>query len=170
MPFGRLFGYMITTVKPKISRTPQPVSSGPTARRPRKRLAIAAAVLIGLGCCLTGADVRAQTPTGKQDYDHYCAVCHGSNGKGKGPGSYTLAQTNPSDLTRLSRRNNGKFPFRRVYNIVDGREQFPSHERLNMPFFGTNLEIEEGQSPQGKARVRSRIEAIVKYVESLQQK
>jgi mono/diheme cytochrome c family protein len=112
----------------------------------------------------------AQPPDGKKDYDQYCAVCHGPKGDGKGVGSYTLSGTNPSDLTQLSRRNRGKFPFDEVYAIVDGRTEFPSHERLNMPFFGTNFEMEEGRSPQAKARVDARITAIVRYIESLQKK
>jgi len=85
-------------------------------------------------------------------------------------GPYSLSGTNPSDLTQLGRRNGGKFPSDEVYAVVDGRKEFPSHERLNMPFFGINLEIEEGQSPQAKARVDARITAIVRYVETLQQK
>ncbi len=119
---------------------------------------------------LAATPCAAQPPDGKKDYDQYCAVCHGSRGDGKGVAPYTLSGTNPSDLTQLSRRNGGKFPFDEVYAIVDGRKEFPSHERLNMPFFGTNLEMEEGQSPQAKARVDARITAIVRYVESLQKK
>jgi len=129
-------------------------------------------VALFAAACLWLAPVpsTAQGPNGKQDYERYCAVCHGPKGKGNGVGPYSLSGTNPSDLTQLSRRNGGKFPFDEVYEVVDGRKVFPSHELLNMPFFGTNLEIEEGQSPQAKARVDARITAIVRYVESLQQK
>jgi mono/diheme cytochrome c family protein len=133
---------------------------------------VATVVALSTAACLWLAPVPsgAQEPNGKQDYEQYCAVCHGPKGKGNGVGPYSLPGTNPSDLTHLSRRNGGKFPFDEVYAVVDGRKEFPSHERLNMPFFGTNLEIEEGESLQAKARVDARITAIVRYVESLQEK
>jgi mono/diheme cytochrome c family protein len=122
-------------------------------------------------CLLAMAvNARAQRPTGQQDYQHYCAVCHGPKGKGNGEASYTLPGTNPPDLTQLSRRNGGKFPFEDVDEIVDGRKEFPSHERLNMPFFGTDMQMEEGATPQGEAKTDARITAIVRYIETLQQK
>ncbi len=138
---------------------------------PRRRSPAAAVVALFAAACLwLAAPCAAQPPDGKKDYEQYCAVCHGPKGKGNGVAPYSLTGTDPSDLTQLSRRNGGKFPFDEVYAVVDGRKEFPSHERLNMPFFGTNLEIEEGQSPQAKAKVHARITAIVRYVESLQEK
>ncbi len=128
------------------------------------------AVPVAAWIWLAAAPCAAQPPDGKKDYDRYCAVCHGPKGDGKGVGAYTLSGTNPSDLTHISSKHGGKFPFDDVYAVVDGRKEFPSHERLNMPFFGTNLEMEEGRSPEAKARVDARISAIVRYVETLQQK
>jgi mono/diheme cytochrome c family protein len=121
--------------------------------------------------CLWAIAVNAgsQTPTGQQDFQHYCAICHGPKGNGKGEAAYTLSGTYPPDLTQLSRRNGGKFPFEDVYEIVDGRKEFPSHERLNMPFFGTELEMEQGETAEGKAKTEARIRAIVHYIETLQQ-
>ena len=145
----------------------------PRRRYSGRRSGLAAAVLAWIAAVAwsaTAIDVRAQTPTGKQDYQRYCAVCHGPTGKGNGQGAYTLSGTYPPDLTQLSKRNGGKFPFDQVTAIVDGRQGFPSHERLNMPFFGTDLEIEEGETPEGKARADARITAMVKYLETLQQK
>lgn len=136
----------------------------------RFRFAVAVSWIAAMALWASAVEVRAQTPNGKQDYQRYCAVCHGPTGKGNGEGAYNLSGTHPPDLTQLSKRNGGKFPFDAVTAIVDGRTEFPSHERLNMPFFGTDLEIEEGQTPEGKARVDARITAIVKYLETLQQK
>jgi hypothetical protein len=39
-----------------------------------------------------------------------------------------------------------------------------------MPFFGTDIEMQEEQTPQGKAKAKARITAIVRYLETLQQK
>ena len=41
-------------------------------------------------------------------YREYCAVCHGTDGKGGGPAADALKQT-PTDLTLIARRGGGKF-------------------------------------------------------------
>ena len=54
----------------------------------------------------------ANIPTklsGGQMFLSYCAPCHGKDAKGGGPMAPALKAT-PSDLTTLSKRNNGKFP------------------------------------------------------------
>lgn len=38
----------------------------------------------------------------KQNYDRFCAVCHGKTGKGDGPGGMTLS-THPRDFTDCAR-------------------------------------------------------------------
>ena len=54
---------------------------------------------------------------------------------------------------------------------IDGRKNIPSHERLQMPFLGATLQ-KPGQefTPESDAEVKKRIEAMARYVESLQQK
>jgi mono/diheme cytochrome c family protein len=160
-------GYMISTVGRRTAVTSQIFL--PHQRASRRAKLPGAAVAFLAAICLMAGNTWAETPTGQQDYQRYCAVCHGPKGKGNGEASYSLSGTNPPDLT-LSKRNGGKFPYEDVYETVDGRKEFPSHERLNMPFFGTNLEIEEGGSPEAKAKADARISAIVHYVESIQQK
>ncbi|MGO9060739.1 MAG: c-type cytochrome [Candidatus Binataceae bacterium] len=150
--------------------TAKEASLGRRAFRRSELVARAVVWVAAVGLWATAVNVRAQTPTGQQDYQHYCAICHGPKGKGNGEASYSLSGTNPPDLTQLSKRNGGKFPFEDVSAIVDGRTDFPSHERLNMPFFGTNIEMEEEQTPQGKAKADARITAIVRYIETIQQK
>jgi len=56
---------------------------------------------------------------GKSEYTNNCAVCHGVNGKGNGPMAVVLT-TPPTDLTTISKRNGGVFPFARVYQVIDG--------------------------------------------------
>jgi mono/diheme cytochrome c family protein len=46
---------------------------------------------------------------GANIFQDFCASCHGQDGRGNGPVSRNLRQAVP-DLTRLSRRNGGKFP------------------------------------------------------------
>jgi mono/diheme cytochrome c family protein len=109
--------------------------------------------------------------TGKQDFDTNCASCHGVDGKGHGQALYVIPQVKPPDLTLLSKANGGVFPTDRVYKSIDGRNGIPSHERFDMPFWGTTFQ-REGQefTPASEAAVRARITKIVAYVKSIQQK
>jgi mono/diheme cytochrome c family protein len=108
---------------------------------------------------------------GKQDFDSNCASCHGADGKGQGEALYVIPQVKPPDLTVLSKNNGGMFPADRVYKSIDGRNGIPSHERFDMPFWGTNFQ-REGQefTPASEAAVRARIKKIVDYVKSIQEK
>ncbi|HUA32674.1 MAG TPA: cytochrome c [Candidatus Binataceae bacterium] len=127
-------------------------------------LAVAIAIQFGARAAL------AETP-GKADYDQNCASCHGADGKGNGPALYTIPGIHPPDLTLLTTKNGGTFPKEEVTDAIDGRKQIPSHERLNMPFWGVTMQP-EGQefTPESDAKVKQRIAAVVSYVESIQQK
>jgi mono/diheme cytochrome c family protein len=114
----------------------------------------------------------AAAQSGQQDYQAYCAECHGVDGKGNGTSVSTIPMNPPpSDLTHLVSKNGGKFPFEWVVETIDGRAHIPSHERLQMPFLGTTLQ-EPGMefTPESDAEVKRRIESMTRYVETLQQK
>src|ERR1041384_7326048 len=51
--------------------------------------------------------------------------------KGDGPLGDELLKR-PSDLTRLSRRNGGEFPYWRVFAVIDGRGTVPAHGERDM--------------------------------------
>lgn len=109
---------------------------------------------------------RASAQTGKMDFQNYCAQCHGENGKG-GKGAHI---TGP-DLTLLSRKNGGKFPFKEVYEVVDGRKQAAAHQRLlDMPLWGVYFQPQGVSEHASEAKVKSRITDLVSYVQSLQEK
>src|SRR5579859_8263395 len=55
-------------------------------------------------------------PSGKTMFKQYCASCHGTDGKGRGPATPTL-NTRVPDLTTLTKRHNGKFPFEYVESV-----------------------------------------------------
>jgi mono/diheme cytochrome c family protein len=121
--------------------------------------AIAAALLL-----LSANSALAES--GQADYRRYCASCHGLDAKGKG----TWNGTAVPDLTHLSRKNGGRFPFEDVYKVIDGRSEFPWHQRrADMPFWGQVFQDEE-KGPDSKARIEARIAAIVTYIRSLQEK
>jgi cytochrome c1 len=130
----------------------------------------AVCLLVILLLALTTGPAAAQS--GKQDYESYCADCHGAGGKGNGPAVATIPMTPPPpDLTKLAKKNGGKFPFNEVVDTIDGRKNIPSHERIHMPFLGTTLQKSGKEfTPESDAEVKRRIEATARYVESLQQK
>lgn len=127
---------------------------------------------IGIAAMLTLAAgaVGATEPAGKADYQHYCADCHGKDAKGNGPFMTQVPMTPPpSDLTLLASEHGGKFPFDEVVNAIDGRKTIPSHGRIQMPFWGVTLQKPgEEFTPPSDAEVKRRIDAMAKYIESLQ--
>ncbi len=105
---------------------------------------------------------KALAQSGREDYRHYCAACHGLDGRGKG----TWNGTEVPDLTRLSQKNGGKFPFEEIHQVVDGRSQPVWHQRRrDMPYWGEVFALEENHT-----KVEARIAAIVDYVRDLQAK
>lgn len=119
-----------------------------------------------LGFAATGSPAQ---DSGKQDYLRYCAGCHGADGKGNGPDYRAIGGPKPPNLTTISSRNGGVFPFQQIEQVVDGRATIPSHKRLDMPFWGVELQT-PGQSPNARsnAEVKARIDNIVRYVQSMQ--
>jgi mono/diheme cytochrome c family protein len=109
---------------------------------------------------------KASAQSGREDYQHYCAACHGQDGKGKGEWNGTEVP----DLTHLGRDNGGRFPFEDVQKVVDGSSQPLWHQRRrDMPYWGEIFQLEE-KGPASKAKVEARVAAIVDYVRGLQQK
>jgi mono/diheme cytochrome c family protein len=135
-----------------------------------KPVSSAASAVVAIAL-LSAAYALAAEISGKADFDQNCASCHGTDGKGNGPALYTIPGVHPPDLTQLSRNNGGQFPTADVYNSIDGRKKVPSHERLTMPFWGVTMQSEGNEfTPQSDAEVKKRINDIVSYIESIQQK
>ncbi|MGO9061748.1 MAG: c-type cytochrome [Candidatus Binataceae bacterium] len=152
-------------------RTESAMTMGLSEQRQRVLVAQAtriSVVLVFLACVASAAFGQE---TGKRDYMNNCAVCHGAKAKGNGPDLYMIPGIKPPDLTVLSKAHGGVFPFQAVEDAIDGREGTPSHERFDMPFWGVEMQ-EQGKefTPESNAKVKARIDAIVKYLESLQAK
>lgn len=110
---------------------------------------------------------------GKREFDSSCAVCHGNNGKGNGP-FVELLRRSPPDLTKLAKSNGGVFPVNRVYETIEGAN-VPSHGSRDMPIWGNDYRVQAGEyyvdvpyNPE--AYVRSRILALVEYINRLQER
>jgi mono/diheme cytochrome c family protein len=107
----------------------------------------------------------------KSEYMNSCAVCHGPDGKGDGPLGDELMQR-PSDLTRISRRNGGEFPYWRVYAVIDGRVMVPAHGERDMPVWGNQFlpaDVKRYGPNAGEIVTEERIHELAGYVQTLQQ-
>jgi len=137
--------------------------------------ALFAAGLIVAGCLITGSVAAQQDAEGVFDlgiteYELSCMSCHGVDGRGDGPDAQYL-DTNPADLTQIKKANGGFFPADRVAMIIDGRAVVAMHGVREMPVWGERYRrpIADADGTWDTERdARSRIEALVDYVESLQ--
>jgi mono/diheme cytochrome c family protein len=98
-------------------------------------------------------------------FRHYCATCHGKDGRGNGPATAAL-NVPPPDLTRLARESDGVFPARNVEAIIRGGTAVRAHGSADMPVWGP---IFHALDPSD-ARVNARINALVTHLASIQQK
>jgi mono/diheme cytochrome c family protein len=74
---------------------------------------------------------------GQQQFDSYCAPCHGKAGKGDGPAAPALTPR-PPDLTQLSKKygKGGAFPAKDFEDKLNGQGMSPAHGNSDMPVWG----------------------------------
>ena len=104
--------------------------------------------------------------SGQEMYKTYCAVCHGTDGKGNGPAADAL-KVPPTDLTTLAAKNGGKYPALRVSAVISGEETLPAHGSKDMPIWG---HLFRSMSGGHQSEVQQRVTNLNKYIESLQKK
>lgn len=131
--------------------------------------------LVASAACVTGFAYAAdKVDIGKQEYETSCANCHGLKGEGNGPYMASL-KSNVPKLTTLSKNNGGVFPYERVYDTIDGRYLIESHGR-DMPIWGNryctdvNKRLWDDYPADADSFIRSRIMALIDYLNRLQQK
>ena len=107
---------------------------------------------------------------GEAEFLNSCAVCHGVQGRGDGPLGDVLMKR-PADLTRISRRNGGSFPYSRVFAVIDGRYEVPGHGEREMPVWGRQFLVDDTDlygPAAGEIVTTERIHELTHYVQSLQ--
>src|SRR5208282_3202743 len=112
---------------------------------------------------ITHIPVRAvSAASGKEMYASYCAVCHGTEGKGGGPAASAL-KVPPTDLTLLSKNNGGKYPALKVTATIRGEGALPAHGSKEMPVWGT---LFWSMSSGHQGEVQQRVVNLTRYIES----
>ena len=142
-------------------------------RAKAKRFARLTAVAAGIWMALGATAIVAQVIPGEQDYRDNCSVCHGPTGKGDGHAVTVLPALKPKDLTELTKNNHGEFPAQEIYQAIDGRDNIAAHElgENRMPTWGVNWQMGAGQpNPSTEATTRRRIQDLVSYIKTLQEK
>jgi len=114
-------------------------------------LLVRLALLLTVGFTLLADPPR---PSGATLYRDYCASCHGLDARGGGPAAAALLMR-PTDLTTLAAKYKGKFPSRRVEQLLGGGDGIPAHGGKQMPVWGPGL-----RSPDDTR-------ALIQYLESL---
>lgn len=142
-------------------------------RIPRLRashaLCLAALLLVGQSAAAVAEAEEAEFAAGKAEYLSACAACHGDSADGQGPIAPMFRAPVP-DLTGLAARNEGKFPFLTVLQIIDGRSVLRAHGDP-MPVFGGRFRAEaeaRGALYGSEAIARARVLELVLYLQSLQ--
>lgn len=108
---------------------------------------------------------QIETVDGKTLFRDYCAVCHGTDGKGNGPAAPAL-KTPPPDLTTIAKRH-GKFSAKDVEEQITGTGRMAgAHGTREMPMWGPAFRGAHSNPDVAKLAIAN----LVKHVESIQAK
>jgi len=142
------------------------------------KLSTGASVLAGVFLTFVAVSAQKRAPETTQEkqlldsfkgpelFKAYCATCHGRDAKGNGPMAASL-RIPPADLTRISARNGGTFPFLQVQKIISGEEQSPAtHGTREMPVWGPIFSEVSWDQDLGRVRIYS----LATYLEAIQVK
>lgn len=115
-------------------------------------------------------DSKNGVELGHQEFIDTCAICHGDDAKGKGSFNPYLANK-PKDLTLIQMHNKGVFPFKKLYEIIDGRKDASMHGSRTMPVWGDKYSAESWlkvSTQHAETLARGKIFELLLYLESIQ--
>jgi mono/diheme cytochrome c family protein len=109
------------------------------------------------GAQVTNPDEEARTL-----FLTHCASCHGQDGKGNGVVAAAM-KIPPADLTQISKRHGGQFPYDEVRNIIAGLKLETVHGVRAMPVWGRAF-------AQMEPTEHGRLNLLLMYLNSIQEK
>ena len=112
---------------------------------------------------------EAEGDVGRRHYVRYCASCHGTDARGKGPVAGELKKP-PTDLTRIAARRKGQFSDAEIAKFIDGRAAVPAHGTREMPIWGERFSTQYGSDSVAEEVTRGKIGVLVQYLKSIQAK
>jgi mono/diheme cytochrome c family protein len=115
--------------------------------------------------CNQQEDTLSRVERGERLYVAYCQMCHGTHGDGP---MADLLNTPPPDLTRIAARRDGKFPDDVITQQISGKDRILGHTESDMPVFWVALK--NGENLQDDHEVEERIQDLVRYLKSIQEK
>jgi mono/diheme cytochrome c family protein len=111
----------------------------------------------------------------RKEFQVLCSPCHGMSARGNGPAAPSL-KTPPADLTQISKRYGGAFPKARVFDTILGVDRPLAHGSQEMPIWGDIFideavggSLEIGDAQRDADEVGRRVNALVAYLESIQE-
>jgi mono/diheme cytochrome c family protein len=137
----------------------------------RSIIVLAAIAITFLSARRALAEEKSLASRGQSFYQQYCSSCHGPTGKGDGLLADAMKKETPN-LTQIAKRRNGSFPKAEIAEVIDGRKEIREHGPRLMPVWGLRLsDAAPHERPAPKeAFVENRIEAILAYLKSIQEK
>ena len=112
--------------------------------------------------------VPTNPSSGSEMYRAHCAVCHGLDGKGNGPAASAM-KSQPTDLTQLARKHDGKFPANSVASALKfgSGSGAGAHGSAQMPVWGP---LFQSLDKFNDTVVQQRVSNLINYIETLQAK
>ncbi|HUA22363.1 MAG TPA: c-type cytochrome [Bryobacteraceae bacterium] len=107
--------------------------------------------------------VPTPATSGEEMFATYCAECHGRDGRGFVQARKVVAP----DLTTLSQKNHGRFPYGVVRDSIRGEYHGAVYGAREMPPWGELFQY-VGSGSEGEIRVR--VEKLTEFVRSIQRK
>jgi mono/diheme cytochrome c family protein len=130
---------------------------------PARSLAVLVVVLL-VGAMAVAAQQVELVARGKVTYRIYCQNCHGDSAHGDGRVAQWLT-IKPADLTQITKKNQGTFPFDRIYRVIDGREEVAAHGMRDMPIWGQLFMETSGNEDE----VRGKVLQLIHFLQSIQE-
>lgn len=108
---------------------------------------------------------RAAAVRGERTFRTYCASCHGKEARGDGPLAKDLRAA-PADLTQLSAKNEGKFPFQMVTETINHGRTVRGHGTEDMPAWGDAFKM----TSDTEVAAQTKVEELAHYLWTIQKK